>query len=169
MNSSFFKNIIRFILLIAVQVVILNKIQFSGYFNPYVYVLFILMLPMNTPQWALLTLAFITGLVIDYFTGIMGVHAAASVFMAFCRPGIIKLFGRRDEFEAMAEPSLNTFGTTLFLTYAAMMVLCHHLVLFYLEVFRFEEFLMTLVRALVSSAFTLTMIMIVLFLFSKRK
>ena len=39
----------RFIFLIGLQVVLLNHIQWSGYVNPYVYILFILMLPVETP------------------------------------------------------------------------------------------------------------------------
>lgn len=159
----------RFILLVATQVFVLNKVQFSGYVNPYIYVLFILLLPMNTPRWLLLTLAFVLGLTIDYFTGVIGMHAAATVFMAFCRPGVITMFGNRDEFEAAEEPSLSTFGITLFMTYTGIMVLLHHLFLFYTEIFRFDEFLRTLARALVSSAASLVVIMIVQFIFSRQK
>lgn len=169
MSSAIIINIIRFILLAAAQVFVLNKVQFSGYVNPYVYVLFILLLPINTPRWLLLTLAFAMGLTIDYFTGVIGMHAAASVFMAFCRPGVINMFGKRDEFEAEAEPSLTTFGITLFLTYAGIMVLLHHLFLFYTEIFRFDEFLRTLVRALISSVSSLVVIMIIQFIFTRQK
>ncbi|MCU0363051.1 MAG: rod shape-determining protein MreD, partial [Bacteroidales bacterium] len=50
-----------FLLLILAQVLVFNNIQFSGFINPYVYVLFILLLPLAVPGWLLLLLAFITG------------------------------------------------------------------------------------------------------------
>ena len=47
-------NTLRFIFLVLLQVLILNNIQLSGYLNPFLYVLFILMLPFETPKWLVL-------------------------------------------------------------------------------------------------------------------
>ena len=84
------KNIIRFVVLILVQVLVLNHINFFGYLDPYLYVLFILMLPFEIPGWMLLISAFLLGLGIDLFSGTSGIHTAASVFMAFCRPAMLR-------------------------------------------------------------------------------
>ena len=85
------QNIFRFILLVLFQVLVLNNIQFLGYINPYLYILFILSLPVQMPRWFLLVLAFILGLSIDIFSNTLGMHAFATVFVAFFREGIIKL------------------------------------------------------------------------------
>lgn len=66
------QNIIRFVLLVLAQVLILNNIQFLGYINPYIYILFIFSLPYRTPQWLILSLAFILGLTIDIFSKTWG-------------------------------------------------------------------------------------------------
>ena len=72
------KNIFRFIILVLVQVLVLNNIQFLGYINPYIYILFILSLPVRTPRWASLLLAFVLGLTIDIFANTPGMHASAA-------------------------------------------------------------------------------------------
>lgn len=154
------RNIFRFVLLVLMQVFIFNNIQFSGYINPYIYVLFILLLPFETPGWLLLTLAFLLGFSIDILSGTLGMHTAATVFMAFLRPFILQVFSPRDGYEAGTYPRVHYYGFNWFLKYAAILILAHHLVLFYMEIFRFSDFFSTLLRVLLSSIFSLTLIML---------
>ena len=169
MTSPVLKNIIRFALLVLIQVFLLNKIQFNGYINPYFYVLFILSLPFTIRKWFLLVLGFLLGISIDYFSGTLGIHAAATVFMAFCRPGIIRLLGVKDDLEPGIEPSIRNFGFLWYFTYSGSLVFLHHLVLFYLEVFRFSEFFSTFLRVILSSIFSLVFILIAQYLFYRKK
>jgi hypothetical protein len=60
------KNIIRFVVLVLIQVAILNNIQVSGFVNPYMYILFILLLPFEIPNWLLLVLSFFWDLVLMF-------------------------------------------------------------------------------------------------------
>lgn len=168
MNSQVFKNIIRFVFLVFLQVFIIDKVQLSVYFNPYIYILFILLLPVDISRWLLLVLAFITGLSIDFFSGILGIHSAATVFIAFIRPGIIKLIGEKEDAEQNLEPNIRNFGLLWFFTYVSFMTFLHHLVLFYIEVFRFNEILDTLLRVVASSAVTIALIIIIQLLFIRR-
>jgi hypothetical protein len=168
MNSLVFKYITRFVVLVLVQVFVLNKIQFSGYINPYLYVLFILSLPFTTPKGLLLVLAFLMGLSIDFFSGMLGIHAAATVFMAYLRPGIIKLLGVKDDVSPELEPSVAKFDFLWYLTYSFILVFLHHLLLFYLEIFRFSEFFSTMGRVVISTVFTVTIIILVQYLFYRK-
>ncbi len=157
----------RFILLVLVQVVVLNNIQFGGFINPFVYIMFVMMLPVKISRLLLLLIAFVTGITIDMFSNTMGMHAAACVFMAYTRPGILKLLAPRDGYEAESVPSAREFGFTWFFIYAAILTLIHHFILFYIEVFRFSEFFSTFLRVILSSLATLVTIMISQYLFSK--
>lgn len=160
MINSVFRFGLIFIVLLLLQVVLFNNIQFSGYVNPYVYILFILLLPVEVPAWIILPLAFITGMILDIFTGSPGMHASATVFSAFVRPHVLRLVAPRDGYESRAEPSIVNYGVRWFLVYTILMVLVHHTVLFYLEVFRFADFFRTFLRVILSSVFTITFIMI---------
>ncbi len=162
------QQLIRFLFLIVVQVVILNHIQWSGYVNPYVYVLFILLLPVEIPNWLLLLLCLITGLTIDMFGNSGGMHAAATVLMGFARPGVLRLIAPRDGYELETKLSPQVLGFNWFIAYTAMMVLIHHFAYFYIEVFRFSEFFMTFLKVLINSAITIGLILLSQYLFGRQ-
>jgi rod shape-determining protein MreD len=150
-----------FILLILFQVLLFNNIQFSGYVNPYVYVMFILLLPVEIPSWLLLLLSFATGLIMDFFSGSPGMHSSATVLAGFVRPYILRVISPRDGYEPGSDPSMLTYGFRWFLTYTLLIVLVHHTALFYLEVFRFADFFRTMLRVLLSSLFSITFILLI--------
>ena len=152
-----------FILLVLLQVLLFNNIQFSGYVNPYVYILFILLLPIDVPSWLLLLLSFVTGLIIDFFSGSPGMHTSATVLAGFVRPYILRIVSPRDGYESGSDPSMLNYGFRWFFFYALLVVLVHHTALFYLEVFRFAEFFRTMLRVLLSSIFSMTFILLIEF------
>lgn len=152
------QNIIRFILLILVQVLVLNNIQFLGFINPYIYILFILSLPVRLPRWVSLLLAFALGLIIDIFSNTPGMHAFASVMVAFFRNNIINLFITIDEGNNPT-PSYYTFSVGTYVKYVVFMVLIHHTTLFFLEAFSFVHFWLMLAKIILSSLVTILIIL----------
>ncbi len=150
-----------FILLILLQVIVFNNIQFSGYINPYVYIMFILLLPVEIPSWLLLIISFLTGLIIDLFSGSPGMHTSASVLAGFVRPYVLRLVSPRDGYEAGSNPSMMIYGFKWFFIYSLSVVLVHHIALFYLEVFRFAEFFRTMLRVLLSTLFSMAFILLI--------
>jgi len=161
MINSILKFGLIFILLTLLQVVLFNNIQFSGYVNPYVYIMFILLLPVEIPSWLLLLLSFGTGLIMDFFSGSPGIHTSATVLTGFIRPYFLKVISPRDGYEPRSEPSLGAYGFRWFLFYTVLLILIHHTALFYIEVFRFIDFFRTLFRVLLSSLFTVTFILLI--------
>lgn len=157
----------RLILLVLAQVVVLNNIQFSGYINPFLYIMFIMMLPVRIPKNMVMLAAFFIGLIVDAFSNTMGMHAAACVLMAYARPSVLKLMAPRDGYDSEATITARELGFSWFITYAAILTVIHHLLLFYIEVFRFSEFFTTLLRVLLSSVATLIVVMLSQYLFGK--
>jgi len=152
------QNIFRFIILVLAQVLVLNNIQFLGYINPYLYILFILALPVQMPRWMTLLLAFALGLTIDIFSNTGGMHASASVLVAFSRNGIIKLFTSIEEGNNPT-PSFYTFGVSAYVKYVVSLVFIHHTTLFILEAFSFANFWITFAKIILSSLVTVLMIL----------
>jgi rod shape-determining protein MreD len=167
--NLYLRLILRFIILVLFQVLVLNNIRFGGYVNPYLYVLFILMLPYDTPGWLMLITSFFLGYSIDSFTNTPGMHTAASVFMAFCRPFILKLVVSNPDDAPDSFPSIADMGFRTFFTYALLLVFIHHTTLFLLEIFRFSEILLTLLRSGISTVFTMFLIIIVQYLFYSKQ
>lgn len=158
---------LNFVVLIMLQVLLLNNIQFSGYISPYLYVLFIITLPFSIPRWLLLVLAFITGIIIDIFMNTLGLHASATVFMAFLRPFILSSFSPRDGYEPGTRPVPADYGFGWFFKYSVLMVATHHLFYFFVETFDKELFMPTMLRSLLSTAATVMFIFIAM-LFAKK-
>ena len=159
--------ILRFFVIVAIQVLILNNIQLGGTINPYLYVLFLITLPVQTPRVLLLFIGFFLGISIDLFQNSIGIHASACVLIAFIRPFWLKLVAPRDGFEPDESPEIKKFGFRWFLVYASMLVFIHHLVIFNLEIFRLSDFFTTQLRVIYSSLFTLTLIIISQYLLHK--
>ncbi|MFN5323725.1 MAG: rod shape-determining protein MreD [Bacteroidota bacterium] len=167
MITDLIRNTLLFFTLLIVQVALFNNVNLGGYINPFVYVLFLLVLPVRIPGPALLLIAFVMGLVIDMFSNSGGMHAASSVFLAYLRPTILKFMAPREGYETESSPSIREFGLNWFILYASILVFLHHLMLFLIEVFRISEFLPTIARVFLSSVMTVFLIVIFQFLTDK--
>lgn len=154
------RNIIRFLVLVLAQILIFNNIEIGGYMIPYVYILFIILLPFETPGWMTLLLAFLLGITIDIFCESLGMHAAATVFMAFIRPYALSYFAPREGYESGSFPRVFYYGLPWFIKYSVILVLSHHLILFYLEMFTFHDFFSTFIRVILSTLFSTALIVV---------
>ena len=157
------KYAVMFVSLVLMQVLIFSQVQLSGFFNPYIYILFIILLPLSTPRYAVLILGFLLGLVIDVFSNSLGIHSAASVFIAYLRPLVIRIISNRED-DKNDYPGLHQNKLSWFISYVSIMVLLHHFVLFYLEVYTFANFFNTLLRVILSSLFSIIVIVLSQFL-----
>ena len=154
------RNIFLFVVVILFQVLVMDNVMINGYMIPYIYILFILLLPFETPRWVQLLSAFALGLSMDLFSGTLGMHTAASVLAAFARPYLLELLAPRDGYDPETYPRVHYYGFLWFLKYAALIVVIHHLALFYLEVFQLKHFFSTLLRVILSSILTTSTIVL---------
>jgi rod shape-determining protein MreD len=151
------------------QVFLLRNITLYNISTPYLYIMFILLLPFEIPNVLLFTLSFLLGLTIDAFYDTPGLHAASCVLLAFVRILFISITVQKEGFDNEPEPTLSVMGLRWFFTYVLILTLAHHFFLFNLEVFRFSEIPYTLSRFVLSSIFTVFLILLSGFLFYKRK
>ncbi|AXP81265.1 hypothetical protein CJ739_2184 [Mariniflexile rhizosphaerae] len=166
MNNTVFVHITRFISLVFLQVVLFSNINFSGYINPFVYIMFIALFPVKNNRFIIIFLSFFLGLTIDLFSDTGGIHAAACVFIAYIRPVILKF-----SFGVIYEHQTIKFNTVEFgekLTYLTILTFLHHFVLFFLEMFSVSKIILVLQKTLFSSIFTILLILIITIIFSKK-
>ena len=169
MGRAIVNNTLRFIVLLATQVFLLKN---TGYYNlsvPYLYILFILLLPFNIPNGLLFLLAFISGITVDVFYDTLGLHALACSVMAFVRIVYISITVQRDGFDNEPEPRLGIMGFRWFVFYAVILAFFHHLILFTFEAFRISEFGFTIIRVLLSALLSTILILVAEFLFYRKK
>lgn len=169
MKNSLVKYIFIFIALVLVQQFVFSNIELNTYMNPYVYVLFILILPFNLNRSLLLLLSFILGITIDLLSGTLGMHAAACTLIGYLRPYILSVFTSREDFEQALVPTIATYGLAWFVRYSAFLIVVHHWVLFSLEAFSFTNYATTIMRILLSSLLTLFFVILTEYAFSKQK
>ncbi|MBK7383455.1 MAG: rod shape-determining protein MreD [Flavobacteriales bacterium] len=161
-------NVFRFIALMLLQVLVLDHLDIAnGWMVPYLYLLFLLMLPFELPAWASLLIGAFTGLVMDLFSNTPGMHMSACVIMMFVRLRWLKLIAPREGYEFGMRPTVPRMGLVWFVTYAGVLILIHHLWLFFVEIHRFDSFFSTFLRAVLSAVFTLGLCLLAQFLTSR--
>ena len=167
MNSALLGNITRFILLLAAQILIFNRIDLFGFINPFPYVLFIILYPVNGNKSGLLAASFLLGLLMDMFWNSGGVHAAACLVLAYYRPAIFKFsFGLSYEYQTVKIADKLTPERITFLFLA---VFIHHFILFSLEYYRFSLIASALIRTLSTTLFTLLFCLLIIYLIKPSK
>ena len=167
MNNALLNNIARFILLLAAQIVIFNNFNLFGFINPFPYILFIILYPVNSNKNGLLLASFLLGITMDLFCNSGGVHAAACVTLAYLRPQIFKFaFGLSYEYQTV---KLNDVLSPERFSFIVTAVIIHHLVLFFLEIFSFILILEMLFRTLLSTIFTIILCIVIIYLIKPRK
>jgi rod shape-determining protein MreD len=167
MIQSVAANILRLLVLLLLQVLVIDHLDLAaGWVVPYLYVLFILMLPFELPAWAVLLASAGTGLAMDALADTPGMHMSACTVMAFARKRLLKLMAPRDGYEFGMRPTVPRMGLAWFSTYAGVLILIHHLWLFLIELHRFEGLPGTLLRTALSAAATLGLCLLAQFLTS---
>ena len=167
MNSALLANIARFVLLLLAQVLIFNRIDLFGFINPFPYILFIILYPVNGNKSGLLAASFFLGLLMDMFWNSGGVHAAACLILAYYRPAIFKFsFGLSYEYQTVKLTDVLSPERFSFLLIA---VVLHHFVLFVLEVFKISFLWDIVVRTLLSTVFTLVTCIIIIYIIKPSK
>ena len=156
MSSNSIRYILYFVLLVLLQVLVLNHIFFLGYATPYLYIYFIIKLPVSVNRNIVILLGFLLGLTIDLFCNTPGLNAAATTFTAFMRFPAQKLFFERDAFEHLV-PKLSLLGMS-FIKYTVAMILIHHTMLIFIESFSYFNIEVILLRILLSSLLTFILI-----------
>lgn len=153
---------------VLLQVFLFDNLSIGIYFTPLVYIVFVLLLPMDTPHAALLAAGLVTGVVMDFAMGAAGVNTIATLFIAFVRPWVLGLFTGRDDAREGGVPSPERMGPRKFVLYLIVAVLLHHLVFFSFEALSWSLLLHTALRIVVSSASSVLFIWLIARVFTAK-
>lgn len=169
MYNTLIRNILRFIGLFLIQVFIIDNIRQGHFIHPCVYVLFVMLLPFDTPRWSLIINGFLIGFAVDIFNGTPGLNAAATVLMAYVRPNIISLTTRKSDIEGKTSPSVSEMGLQWFYLYMVLLLIIHNLTLFMLEAFSFHLIGLVLLDTLLSVIISSFVIVLIIYIFKPTK
>ncbi|MFD2909821.1 rod shape-determining protein MreD [Flavobacterium ardleyense] len=166
MNNNLL-NSIRFVVFLALQILLFNNINMFGYLNPYPYILFILIYPVNSNKTILLLSSFAMGILLDMFLNSGGIHALASVTLAYYRPSLFKFaFGLSYEYQTVKiADKISPERITLLL----LAIFIHHFILFFFEFLRLDLIFDILKRTLMSTLFTFIISILIIYLIKPNK
>jgi rod shape-determining protein MreD len=167
MNSTLLVNIFRFVLLLTLQILVFNNMNFGGFVSAFPYILFIILYPVNGNKANLLIASFFLGLTMDLFCNSGGVHATACVLLAYLRPSFFKFsFGLSYEYQTI---KLNDVLTPERFTFILLAVITHNITLFLLESFQISFILDVLIRTVLSTLFTILICILLIYLIKPNK
>jgi len=159
MNSLWIRNIIRILFVLVLQLVLLKRINltFAGfnYIHLCIYPIAIALLPYKMPRPLVILAAFAIGLIVDLFYDSLGVHAGACTMVAFLRYYFLQFISPNDGYK---DNSLTAYqyGVGWFLTYMAIFLFVHQLVLYSYEAFSpvyFKEIVLRTIFSFIASLF----------------
>ena len=157
-----------FVFLVFLQVFVLNNILFLGYVNPYLYITFVFFYPLKKNRFAFLLLSFALGLSIDFFSDSGGIHAFSLVTISYLRLFFIRIFFNKSEVDyPFFKLNLESFGKKF--NYIITLTVLHHFLLFSFANFSFQNIANVILNTLYSSAFTLILYFLSIYIFSKKQ
>lgn len=165
MTSQILSHLLRFIIFMAVQVLVVRNLVLFNTAFCFIYIAFLLLLPIQMPRVTLLLIAILTGITIDVFYDTVGINAAACVLLAFLRPYVLLLLTPRDDYEKNDSVNLHIMGWRWFLVYSLFLIFIHHMALFFLELGSFREIGFSFIKIILSTVFTFIVIVIIQLLF----
>ena len=157
--------LITLLVLLPFQVLVLGHLALFNIGFCFVYLLFLLLLPIETGYVQSMIGAVVLGLVVDIFAGTLGIHASASVLLMFLRPFWLRTITPRQGFEVNTLPEIANYGLFWFLLYAGPLVIIHAIAVFFLEAAGSGLFWITLSKIGLTSLLTLVFMVSLQYLF----
>lgn len=162
-------NFIRFAVVVLLQVALFKNMGYYNIATPFPYLFFLFLLPIGIPNLLLFLICFTTGLTIDAFYDSIGVHAAACVALALFRIFFYRITLEVEVRDSFNTPSLGEMGTKWFFPYVLIGTLIHHATLYLIEAFSFTNMLYTLASIILSSIFTVLIMLLMSLLVYRKK
>lgn len=147
----------RFLLLLLLQVLLINNLQFLGVCHPYIYIFSLLVMPITLPRWADMLIGGVVGLILDMFCNSLGVHIAACIMLMYVRTYLIGAYVS-DRERLTDEIDVRSIGVVNFVKYTILLVLLHHTMVFFLTAWSVQHFWFTLLEVVVSSIVSILLI-----------
>ena len=153
MSKAIIKYIYHLPIFLLIQIYILNEILFASYINPYLYIIILIIMPNKIPTWFLLIYAFAFGLLIDIFSGNLGIHSTACLIIAIIKTSISRITIPHNIIEDHDELIIQKIGAKSFILFSSILIFIHHSTLFILEhtTFNFQILIKIILSTVITS------------------
>lgn len=161
--------VLSFFIYLFFQVVVMKNIVLFNVAFCFLYVAYLLLLPVESNPLFLMAVGFVMGFILDMFYDSLGLHALSCVLIMYLRNYWLNLLTPQGGYDSNSTPALAANGVQWFLVYSMPLVFLHHVTLFFVEAGGFGLFWFTLLKAFASTMFTSLLIVLVQFLFPQKR
>ncbi len=160
--------IVLFLVAISLQIFVFNQIVFLSLINPLVYIIFLMLLPIETPKIYVLLLAILLGVVMDWSMGAAGLNSIATIFVGFVRLNLFTIICGKERVLEGGVPSVSRLGMGDYISYMLLFIALHHVVYFAFEALTISNFLYIVLRMVTSMAATTLFVLLLSRLFTSK-
>ena len=171
MKNYFWKYFAFLVIFLLLQFTVFNNIILrigNWYFVPYIYLLFFLLLPLETSNYTLLGLAFAVGLSIDFIEGSLALHTAGLVTAVYLRRIILQGVAPQLGYNQGMLPSYLNYGMGWFIKYALIFTFVHHFVYFLFNNFSLLNIIDIVLQTVINTTLTTVFLVIMHYFFKNR-
>ena len=156
------------LVVLFVQVFVLNNLSISPLVAPMVYIVLLLMMPIESSQWKMLGVGLLLGLAMDLTMGTAGLNTIVTLPIAVLRRPLLHAFaGISPMSKEEGIPTLKRLGVR-FHRYLIIVVVLHSILFYLVEWLSFDNFGTLLLRIVCSTLASLLLDYIIVMLLMKR-
>jgi hypothetical protein len=160
--NLYLRNTAIFFLYLLAQVLIFRHLTLFETASAHIFLVSLLILPVNTPFPVLILMGFFAGLLVDLlsFGPFTGISSFSAVLMLSLRNAWVFLITNRSSFRGSEETLIRVQPIGWLLQYMVPLILLYELSYHLLEAFGFEDFGITMLRFITSTLYTLLVCLI---------
>ena len=166
MNNINILILFRFLFIVTSQILIFNNLLVFGV-SPNIYLIFLIIFPLNYNKSFMYLCVFIAGLVLDSFSNSFGIITFSLLLSSAFRPYFLKFsFGHFDA-SKVRKTSDYIKETSLYqkLTFLVLMFFSHQLILYSIEAFSLEKFSWIFKKTILSTIISIILTYIFILIF----
>ncbi len=156
------------ILFLLFQIYVVKYLIIYNFAVPFVFFLFLFMLPTSIPSSVEYVVGFFMGLIIDISGDTLGANASAVLFALAVKRQIVGTVTATVGFRDSGEINLSNQNFVWYVTYLISLIFAHHLVYFLLESFNMANIAYTLFKIVVSTLYSFIINYLVCITFYKK-
>lgn len=169
MNKNTLYHISAAVFLVLLQLFVVRELHLWGVGFCFIYVSILLLIPINFTKGYALIIAFFLGLFIDIFYNTPGINAFSCVLLIFLKPYLFGVLPMQTNFEEQDLITPNNIGFINFSVFGFILLIIHHFCLFQLEAYASEFIGQSLLKAFISTLFTLFTTIVLFYLIFSTK
>ena len=147
--------------LVLIQALMMNHIVMFNSAVCFIFIYFIIRLPINLSANLLLSLGFLTGLSVDMLSDTPGLNALCCTILASLKRPVFFAYEQHDDQNRNVSPSIGTMGMLNFSKYLLSMAAIYCLTVFFVEFLNFADPLVILIKVGASTLFTFIVLLAV--------